>query len=174
MDRSRSSPDDQMLAHRPKIPAASTTVVSRRASGSAQPRNSPQAESSDTSMEDRGRDRQRVQPGPGPSSSSSYRPSNPIDLSASQASFLAGAAVTHARQATQIANNAADAALSSQLELQHAQALPQPSMRVPSNSKPTLLRLPRHFESRPLVPFSFSRRKLGLPLPLIITFSCCN
>ena len=120
MDRSRSSPDDPVMAHFPKVPAASS-VLSRRASGSAQPRNSPQAESSDTSMEDRGRGRQRAQPGPGPSSSSSYRPDNPIDLSASQASFLAGAAVTHAHQASQIANNAADAALSSQLELQHAQ-----------------------------------------------------
>ena len=120
MDRSRSSPDDPVMAHFPKVPAASS-VLSRRASGSAQPRNSPQAESSDTSMEDRGRGRQRAQPGPGPSSSSSYRPDNPIDLSASQASFLAGAAVTHAHQASQIANNAADVALSSQLELQHAQ-----------------------------------------------------
>ena len=72
-------------------------------------------------MEDRGRGRQRAQPGSGPSSSSSYRPDNPIDLGASQAFFLAGAVVTHAHQASQIANNAADAAFSSQLELQHAQ-----------------------------------------------------
>ena len=33
MDRSRSSPDDPFLATFPKVPAASTTVVPRRASG---------------------------------------------------------------------------------------------------------------------------------------------
>ena len=48
-------------------------------------------------------------------------PMFPIDLNATQASFLAGAAVTQAHQASLIANNAADVALSSQLEVQHAQ-----------------------------------------------------
>ena len=73
-------------------------------------------------MEDRGRARQRARSGPDPSSSSSrHNPNVPIDLNATQASFLAGAAVTQAHQASLIANNAADVALSSKLEVQHAQ-----------------------------------------------------
>ena len=95
-----------------RIPAASTILVPRRASGSNLSRNNPQAESSDTSMEDRGRARQRARSGPDPSSSSSrHNPNVPIDLNATQASFLAGAAVTQAHQASLIANNAADVAL---------------------------------------------------------------
>ena len=121
-DRSRSSPEDPKLPSGIRIPAASTILVPRRASGSNLSRNNPQAESSDTSMEDRGRARQRARSGPDPSSSSSrHNPNVPIDLNATQASFLAGAAVTQAHQASLIANNAADVALSSQLEVQHAQ-----------------------------------------------------
>ena len=121
-DRSRSSPEDPKLPSGTRIPAASTILVPRRASGSNLSHNNPQAESSDTSMEDRGRARQRARSGPDPSSSSSrHNPNVPIDLNATQASFLAGAAVTQAHQASLIANNAADVALSSQLEVQHAQ-----------------------------------------------------
>ena len=72
-------------------------------------------------MEERGRARQRARSGPDPSSSSRDNPNVPIDLNDTQASFLAGAAVTQAHQASLIANNAADVALSSQLEVQHAQ-----------------------------------------------------
>ena len=72
-------------------------------------------------MEDRGRSRQRARSGPEPSSSSGCNLNVPIDLNATQASFLPVAAVTHARHASLIANNAADVALSSQLEVQHAQ-----------------------------------------------------
>ena len=71
-------------------------------------------------MEDRGRARQRARSGPEPSSSSRHNPNVPIDLNATQASFLAGAAVTQAHHASLIANNAANVALSSQLEIQHA------------------------------------------------------
>ena len=121
-DRSRSSPEDPKLPSGTRIPAASTILVPRRASGSNLSHNIPQAESSDTSMEDRGGARQRARSGPDPSSSSSrHNPNVPIDLNATQASFLAGAAVTQAHQASLIANNAADVALSSQLEVQHAQ-----------------------------------------------------
>ena len=121
-ERSRSSPEDPKLPSGTRIPAASTILVPRRASGSNLSRNNPQPESSDTSMEDRGRARQRARSGPDPSSSSSrHNPNVPIDLNATQASFLAGAAVTQAHQASLIANNAADVALSSQLEVQHAQ-----------------------------------------------------
>ena len=121
-DRSRSSPEDPKLPSGTRIPAASTILVPRRASGSNLSRNNPQAESSDTSMEDRSRARQRARSGPDPSSSSSrHNPNVPIDLNATQASFLAGAAVTQAHQASLLANNAADVALSSQLEVQHAQ-----------------------------------------------------
>ena len=59
-DRSRSSPEDPKLPSGTRIPAASTILVPRRASGSNLSRNNPQAESSDTSMEDRGRARQRA------------------------------------------------------------------------------------------------------------------
>ena len=118
-DRSRSSPEDPKLPSGTRIPAASTILVPRRASGSNLPRNNPQAEY--TSMEERGRARQRARSGPEPSSSSGHNPNVPIDLNATQASFLAGAAVTQAHHASLIANNAADVALSSQLEVQNAQ-----------------------------------------------------
>ena len=124
-DRSRSSPEDPKLPSGTRIPAASTILVPRRASGSNLPHHNPQAESSDTSMEERGRARQRARSGPDPSSSSGHNPNVPIDLNATQASFLAGAAVTQAHHASLIANNAADVALSSQLEVQHAQQVAQ-------------------------------------------------
>ena len=124
-DRSRSSPEDPKLPSRTRIPAASTILVPRRASGSNLPHHNPQAESSDASMEERGRARQRARSRPDPSSSSGHNPNVPIDLNATQASFLAGAAVTQAHHASLIANNAADVALSSQLEVQHAQQVAQ-------------------------------------------------
>ena len=121
-DRSRSFPEYPKLPSGTRIPAASTILVPRRASGSNLPHHNPQAESSNTSMEDRGRARQRARSGPDPTSSSSrHNPNVPIDLNATQASFLAGAAVTQAHHASVIANNAADAALSSQLEVRNAQ-----------------------------------------------------
>ena len=120
-DRSRSSPEDPKLPSGTRIPAASTILVPRRASGSILPHHTPQAESSDASMGDRGRARQRAHSGPEPSSSSRHNPNVPIDLNATQASFLAGAAVTQAHHASVIAKNAADIALSSQLEIQNAQ-----------------------------------------------------
>ena len=52
-DRSRSSPEVPKLPSGTRIPAASTILVPRRASGSNLSRHNPQAESSDTSMEDR-------------------------------------------------------------------------------------------------------------------------
>ena len=108
-DRSRSSPEDPKLPSGTRIPAASTILVPRRASGSNLSLNNPQAA------------RQRARSGPEPSSSSRHNPNVPIDLNATQASFLAGAAVTQAHHASLIANNAADVALSSQLEVQNAQ-----------------------------------------------------
>ena len=113
-DRSRSSPEDPKLSSGTRIPAASTILVPRRASGSSLPHHNPQAESSDASMEDRGRAGQRARSGPDPTSRSSrHDPNVPIDLNATQASFLAGAAVTQAHHASVLANNAADVALSS-------------------------------------------------------------
>ena len=74
-------------------------------------------ESSDTSME-ASRFRQR---GPhGPSPRNSPEPDNPVDLSATQATFLAGAAVSHAHHAATIADHASNVAIQSQLEAQHA------------------------------------------------------
>ena len=74
-------------------------------------------------MEDRGRARRRAHSGPNPGRSSSYGnfSNAPQELNATQASFLAGAAVTQAHHASTVANNAAEVALSSQLEAQHAQ-----------------------------------------------------
>ena len=126
MGRSRSSPEEPHLPSGPRIPAASSTLVPRRASGSNLPRNSPIANSSDTSMEDRGRARRRAHSGPNPGRTSYGNFSNaPQELNATQASFLAGAAVTQAHHASTVANNAADVALSSQLEAQHAQRVAQ-------------------------------------------------
>ena len=74
-DRSRSSPEQPKVPAVSRIPAASTILVPRRASGSnPPPQHNPQAESSDTSMEGRGRPRQRAPHGPGPSCSSSGYP----------------------------------------------------------------------------------------------------
>ena len=120
-DRSRSSPEEPKAPSGVRVPAASTILAPRRTSGSNQPRNSPQAESSDASMEERGRSRQRPRPGHDPSSSSGYNPKAPSDLNATEASFLAGAAVSQAHHASMMANNAADA----QLEAQHAQRVAQ-------------------------------------------------
>ena len=78
-------------------------------------------ESSDTSMEaSRHRYRQRGPHGPNPSNSPD--PDNPVDLSATQASFLAGAAVSQAHRAANLADHASSVALQSQLEAQHARA----------------------------------------------------
>ena len=77
-------------------------------------------ESSDTSMEasQLSRFRQRGPHGPNPSNSPD--PDNPVDLSATQATFLAGAAVSHAHHAATIADHASNVAIQSQLESQHA------------------------------------------------------
>ena len=120
-DRSRSSPEDPKLPSGTRIPAASTILVPeehlevtyliiipklnllvpvwRRGVGL-------------------GREHVQVQT---PVAAVGTIQNVPIDLNDTQASFLAGAAVTQAHQASLIANNAADVALSSQLEVQHAQ-----------------------------------------------------
>ena len=119
--RSRSSPEEPQMPSGHQIPAVSPNVVPRRASRSSHPHNSPIAESSDTSIGIRGRDRQRAHSGSHPGASSRSRPNVPIDLDSTQATFLAGAAISHAHHASIIANNAASVALSSQHEVQHAQ-----------------------------------------------------
>ena len=62
--------------------------------------------------------RQRGPYGPNPSNSPD--PDNPVDLSATQATFLAGAAITHAHHAATIADHASNVAIQSQLESQQA------------------------------------------------------
>ena len=73
-------------------------------------------ESSDTSVEasQQNRFRQRGPHGPNPSNSPDE--DNPVDLSATQATFLAGAAVTQAHHAATIADHASNVAIQSQLE----------------------------------------------------------
>ena len=73
-------------------------------------------ESSDTSVEasQHNRFRQRAPHGPNPSNSPDE--DNPVDLSATQATFLAGAAVTQAHHAATIADHASNVAIQSQLE----------------------------------------------------------
>ena len=73
-------------------------------------------ESSDTSVEasQHSRFRQRAPHGPNPSNSPDE--DNPVDLSATQATFLAGAAVTQAHHAATIADHASNVAIQSQLE----------------------------------------------------------
>ena len=73
-------------------------------------------DSSDTSVEasQHNRFRQRGPHGPNPSNSPDE--DNPVDLSATQATFLAGAAVTQAHHAATIADHASNVAIQSQLE----------------------------------------------------------
>ena len=119
MDRSRSSPENPPnMPSGPCVPASSL-VITRRATGSNQSHQSPQADSSDSM--DVGRGRRRTQPGPNPSGS--HRQGVPIDLNATQASFLAGAAVNQAHHASVIADNAVTAALNATVETQHAQEM---------------------------------------------------
>ena len=116
--RSRSSPDDSRNnPNATRVPAVSTVLVPRRIQLPTSRSNMHVEESSDTSME-ASRFRQR---GPhGPSPRNSPEPDNPVDLSATQATFLAGAAVSHAHHAATIADHASNVAIQSQLEAQHA------------------------------------------------------
>ena len=115
-DRSRSSPETQNLIvalNQPRVPAMSTHIerVGRT-------RGSP-AQSSDTSVErpnhNRGR-RNRNPPDPG-------MPSGPIDMSAQQATFLAGVSAHQAHQASVVAEHASNMALHYQHDAQVAQQL---------------------------------------------------
>ena len=65
--------------------------------------------------------RRRTQPGPNPSGL--HRQGVPIDLNATQVSFLAGAAVNQAHHASVIADNAVTAALNATVETHHAQEM---------------------------------------------------
>ena len=115
-DRSRSSPETQNLVvalNQPRVPAMSTHIerVGRT-------RGSP-AQSSDTSVErpnhNRGR-RNRNPPDPG-------MPSGPIDMSAQQATFLAGVSAHQAHQASVVAEHASNMALHYQHDAQVTQQL---------------------------------------------------
>ena len=118
--RSRSSPEESR--NNPtatRVPAVSTVLVPRRINLPTSRDTIHVEESSDTSMEiSRNRYRQRGPHGPNPSNSPD--PDNPVDLSATQATFLAGAAVSHAHHAATIADHASNVAIQSQLESQHA------------------------------------------------------
>ena len=118
--RSRSSPEESR--NNPtatRVPAVSTVLVPRRTNLPSSRDAIRVEESSDTSMETSHiRFRQRGPYGPNPSNSPD--PDNPVDLSATQATFLAGAAITHAHHAATIADHASNVAIQSQLETQQA------------------------------------------------------
>ena len=120
--RSRSSPEESHTnPNATRVPAATTVLVPRRIELPVTRSPMRVEESSDTSMEaSRSRYRQRGPHGPNPSNSPD--PDNPVDLSATQASFLAGAAVSQAHRAANLADHASSVALQSQLEAQHARA----------------------------------------------------
>ena len=120
--RSRSSPEESHTnPDATRVPAATTVLVPRRINLPVARSPMHVEESSDTSMEaSRNRYRQRGPHGPNPSNGPD--PDNPVDLSATQASFLAGAAVSQAHRAANLADHASSVALQSQLEAQHARA----------------------------------------------------
>ena len=77
-------------------------------------------ESSGTSMEASRQSGYRQKAPHGPNPSNSPDPDNPVDLSATQASFIAGAAVSQAHRAANLADHASTVAIQSQLEAQQA------------------------------------------------------
>ena len=97
-------------------PAVVTSLVPRRIQLPSSRDAMRVDESSDTSVEasQHSRFRQRAPHGPNPSNSPDE--DNPVDLSATQATFLAGAAVTQAHHAATIADHASHVAIQSQLE----------------------------------------------------------
>ena len=119
--RSRSSPEESR--NNPtatRVPAVSTVLVPRRIQLPTSRDAIHVEESSDTSMEASHLNRYRQRGPHGPNPSNSPDPDNPVDLSATQATFLAGAAVSHAHHAATIADHASNVAIQSKLESQHA------------------------------------------------------
>ena len=119
-ERSRSSEETRNLvlalrANRPSVPANMSTVVRRTTSN---PTRSPPARMSSSESEGR-RNRQRDRnPDPG-------RGSGDTGLTAQQATFMAGVAVTHAHQAAQLAEHATDQSLMYQQQAHNAQVVAQ-------------------------------------------------
>ena len=113
--RSRSSPETSN-PNATRVPAVVTSLVPRRIQLPSSRDAMRVDESSDTSVEasQHNRFRQRAPHGPNPSNSPDE--DNPVDLSATQATFLAGAAVTQAHHAATIADHASNVAIQSQLE----------------------------------------------------------
>ena len=123
--RSRSSPETSN-PNATRVPAVVTSLVPRRIQLPSSRDAMRVDESSDTSVEasQHNRFRQRAPHGPNPSNSPDE--DNPVDLSATQATFLAGAAVTQAHHAATIADHASNVAIQSQLEaLQARQVIAQ-------------------------------------------------
>ena len=113
--RSRSSPETSN-PNATRVPAVVTSLVPRRIQLPSSRDAIRVDDSSDTSLEasQHNRFRQRGPHGPNPSNSPDE--DNPVDLSATQATFLAGAAVTQAHHAATIADHASNVAIQSQLE----------------------------------------------------------
>ena len=113
--RSRSSPETSN-PNATRVPAVVTSLVPRRIQLPSSRDAMRVDESSDTSVEasQHNRFRQRGPHGPNPGNSPDE--DNPVDLSATQATFLAGAAVTQAHHAATIADHASNVAIQSQLE----------------------------------------------------------
>ena len=112
--RSRSSPETSN-PNATRVPAAVTHLVPRRIQLPPSRDAIRVEDSSDTSVEasQQNRFRQRAPYGPNPSNSPDDN--GPVDLSATQATFLAGAAVSLAHHAAHVADHASNVAIQSQL-----------------------------------------------------------
>ena len=113
--RSRSSPEISN-PNATRVPAVVTSLVPRRIQLPSSRDAMRIDELSDDCVEasQHNRFRQRAPHGPNPSNSPDE--DNPVDLSATQATFLAGAPVTQAHHAATIADHASNVAIKSQLE----------------------------------------------------------
>ena len=123
--RSRSSPEASN-PNATRVPAAVTHLVPRRIQLPSSRDAIRVDDSSDTSVEasQQSRFRQRAPYGHNPSNSPDENV--PVDLSATQATFIAGAAVSHAHHAAHVADHASNVAIQSQLEaFQARQAIVQ-------------------------------------------------
>ena len=115
--RSRSSPDDSnQNPNATRVPAVTTVLVPRRIQLPSSRDAMRVEDSPDISMEASRQNRYRQRAPHGPNPSNSPDEDNPVDLSATQATFLAGAAVTQAHHAANLADHASNVAIQSQLE----------------------------------------------------------
>ena len=151
--RSRSSPEDSnQNPNATRVPAVTTVLVPRRIQLPSSRDAMRVDESSDTSMEASRQNRYRQRAPRGPNPSNSPDEDNPVDLSATQAAFLAGAAVTQAHHAANLADHASNVANPNYKPF-------KPDMS-PHSSNPTLVRSLQKCATPQHEPSCTTRRKL--------------